>query len=172
MRTRTFITMIFAPSLAMGAVINPQGIAAVPSDNKPLPSVFPLDLFKGNISGPCQDPSIEISLDSTSVLNSTVNYCISTQGIPATCIRRRMSEQPGVEVAAQTYEATHGGLDTKAHQCTIFGYQKDGCPRDEGTAAQYHPIDATWSWDHQTRIRDDFPGRLWSVLSFRMSCTA
>ena len=81
-----------------------------------------------------------------------------------------MFEPPGVETAAKSYEAAHGGLDTKPYQCTVVGYSADGCPEDDDGEAQYHPTEATWSWDHETRVRDDFVGDFWTVLSFQMSC--
>ena len=163
--------MIVTPTLALGAVIDRQGIDAPSTITKPPSSVFGIELFKGNGSGACQDPGIEIALDSTFILSSTVNYCISTHGIPTTCIGQQMTEPVAVETAAQTYAAAHGGLDTKARQCNVIGYQKDGCPGDQGLEAQYHQNNTTWSWDHATKIRDDYPGQLWSVLSFQVSCT-
>ncbi len=171
MRSRSFLTLIVIPSLVFCAVIDRQGIPPPPTNIKSPSSIFGIDLFKGNTTGPCYDPSIEIALEKAYILNSTENYCISTHNIPTTCVGRRMVEQPGVATTAQTYEASHGGLDTKARKCNVIGYQKDGCPRDEGLVAQYHQANATWSWDHATRIRDNFPGRLWSVLSFQLSCS-
>ena len=169
MRSKTILALI-VPSLTLGAVIDRQG------NNGPLTrvsspfSTFGINTFSGNASGPCFDPSIEMAFDNAYVFNSTVNYCFSTHGNPTTCIGRRIEEPPGVETAAQRFEATHGGLDTRAYQCTVIGYQQDGCPAGAGTVAQYHKDNATWSWDHETRIRDDFPGKLWTVLSFQMSC--
>ena len=170
MRSKAFFLAFTAPSLAFGAILNRQSHIVPSSGISPSSSTFGINLFNGNASGPCSDPSIEVALNDAYVLNSTANYCFSTHSNPTTCIGRRMREPPGIETPNQRYEAAHGGLDTKTYQCTVFGYQQDGCPRDTGTEAQYHKDNATWSWDHETRVRDDFPGRLWSVLSFQMSC--
>ena len=173
MRSNSFLLALIAPASTLGAVIHPPehgnfplatGINTVPSPN------FGITLFKGNASGPCNDLSLEMAFNEGYVFNSTKNYCLSTQGLATTCIGRRTKKIPGPATTAQAFEAANGGLDTKVYQCTVTGYQQDGCPAGAGTVAQYHKDNATWSWDHETLIRDDFPGRLWSVLSFQMLC--
>lgn len=170
MHSKVFLALI-APLLTLGAVINSPS-SMVPSSiaNTISSPAFGINLFKGNASGPCNDLSLEMAIDDGLLVNSTVNYCYSTQGNPTTCIGRRTKETRGVVTDAQRYEAANRGLDAGAHQCTVIGYQEGGCPIGTSTVAQYHEDNLTWSWDHETRVGDNSAGRLWTVLSFQVSC--
>lgn len=173
MPSQHFLFTLVAPALVLGAVFAPQGQASMPSAtsiNTAPYSNFGVTLFKGTSSGPCNNLSLEMDFNEEYVLNSTRSHCFSTQGLATTCIGRRTKADPGPATNAQAYEAARGGVDAKAHQCIMTGYQQDGCPTGTGTLAQYHTDNGTWSWDHETKIRDDDPGRLWSVMSFHMSC--
>ena len=173
MLSRSCLFTLIAPASVLGAAIAPQGHLNLPTatgTNAAPSPVLDVTLFKGNANGPCNDLSLEIAAQRAEVFNPTGNLCFSTQGLHTTCIGRRTGNSPGPETVAQTYEAANGGVDNNAYQCTVTGYQQDGCPAGTGSVAQYHQANATWSWDHETRIRDDFPGKLWSILSFQMSC--
>lgn len=173
MRSQSFLMTLVAPASVIGAVITPQGQINLPTtagNSAAASPVFGVMLFKGNNSGPCNDLGLEMAFQEGTALDSTNDFCFSTKGLATTCIGRRTKEDPGPATNAQAYEAASGGIDTKPYQCTVTGYQQDGCPTGTGAVAQYQEEYMTWAWDHETRIRDDFPGSLWSVLSFRMSC--
>ena len=173
MLSKSCLFTIIVPASVLGAVITPQGQLNVPTATgitAAASPVFDITLFKGNTAGPCNELGLEIASQKAAIVNATTSTCFSTQGLDTTCIGRRTNESSGPATAAQTYEATNDGIDSTPYSCTVTGFQQDGCPTGTGSMAQYHENNMTWSWDHATRIRDDFPGKLWSVLSFEMSC--